>query len=143
MNIDEKELRVTKLKEYLVDLISEIKIGSPEINVDRLSKDTNKYSLDKIPTDIEIETWITGEEIHQDVFSFRSRFNYDYNVVNNLLNIGFFEEFEEKIRQNNKDKILPNIDGIQSIRCNNCGSLNNADTNTAEFDIQIQITYIK
>ena len=42
---------------------------------------------------------------------------------------------------NNEKGILPNIKGIQSIQCLNCGSMNNANTNTAEFDIQIQITY--
>ena len=30
---------------------------------------------------------------------------------------------------------------IQSIQCLNCGSMTNANTNTAEFDIQLQIEY--
>ena len=84
---------------------------------------------------------ITGEEIHRDVFSFRSRNNYSQDTLINLLNIGFFEVFESIINSNNKKGILPDIQGIESIRCLNCGSMNNATTNTAEFDIQIQITY--
>ena len=43
--------------------------------------------------------------------------------------------------KNNDNKILPDIKGIESISCLNCGTMNNANTNTAEFDIQIQITY--
>ena len=76
-----------------------------------------------------------------DVYSFRSRKLYSQDTINNLKNIGFFEQFENKIKSNNEEGILPNIDGIESIECLNCGTMNNADGNTAEFDIQIQITY--
>ena len=40
-----------------------------------------------------------------------------------------------------KGPYLPNIEEIQSIQCLNCGSMTNANTNTAEFDIQLQIEY--
>ena len=63
------------------------------------------------------------------------------NLINNLKNIGFFEEFEKIIRQNNEQGILPDIENIESIECLNCGTMNIANTNTAEFDIQLQITY--
>ena len=42
---------------------------------------------------------------------------------------------------NNENGVLPQIEGIESIQCLNCGTMNNAEKNTAEFDIQIQITY--
>ena len=103
----------------------------------------NNYSLDKIPTNPEVEKWVIGIEKRRDVYSFRSRMAYSQDVINNLSNIGFFEDFEEKIEYNNKNKILPDIEGIEKIECLNCGTMNNADTNTAEFDIQIQVTFIK
>ena len=59
----------------------------------------------------------------------------------NLENVGFYEIFEDIINSNNEKGILPEIDGIQTIECLNCGSMVNANTNTAEFDIQLQITY--
>ena len=39
-----------------------------------------------------IEKWITGLEIHRDVYSFKSRNSYSQDVINNLSNIGFFEK---------------------------------------------------
>jgi hypothetical protein len=66
---------------------------------------------------------------------------YSQDTINNLENIGFFEKFERLIKTNDEAKILPDIEGIESIECLNCGTLNNTDTHTAEFDIQIQITY--
>ena len=140
--IDTQELRITKLRTYLLDIIDKLLTDTNyQINANMLSIDPNNYSIDKMPTESVVETWITGEEIHRDVFSFRSRNNYSQDTLINLLNVGFFEVFESIINSNNKKGILPDIQGIESIRCLNCGSMNNATTNTAEFDIQIQITY--
>ena len=140
--IDTQELRITKLRTYLLDIIDKLLTDTNyQINANMLSLDPNNYSIDKIPTENVVEVWITGEEIHRDVFSFRSRNNYSQDTLINLLNVGFFEVFESIIDSNNKKGILPNIQGIESIKCLNCGSMNNATTNTAEFDIQIQITY--
>ena len=140
--IDTQEIRITKLRMYLLEIIDTLLTDTNyQINANMLSSDPNNYSLDKIPTESVVETWITGEEIHRDVFSFRSRNNYSQDTLINLLNIGFFEVFESIINSNNKKGILPNIQGIESIKCLNSGSMSNATTNTAEFDIQIQITY--
>lgn len=141
MNIEINKLRITKLREYLFGVIDKLVKGDYQINADMLDNDINNYSLDKIPTSSEIETWITGLEIHRDVFSFRSRNAYSQDTINNLRNIGFFEIFEQMIRNNNREGILPDIQGIEKIECLNCGTMLSADTSTAEFDIQIQITY--
>ena len=142
--IDTTELRITKLRAYLISIIDTLLTDTKySINANMLSADPNNYSLDKIPVDKSVEMWITGDEIHRDVYSFRSRNNYSQDTLNNLINIGFFEVFEKIISSNNKSRILPDIDGIQEIKCLNCASMNNANTNTAEFDIQIEIDYIE
>lgn len=143
MNIDIDELRITKLRKYLFEVIDKIVKGDYQINADMLSNDINNYSLDKIPTASTVESWICGGGIYRDVFSFRSRNAYSQDAINNLKNIGFFEMFEQIIKDNNRKGILPNIEGIESIECLNPGTMNSADSGTAEFDIQIQITYIK
>jgi len=134
-------LRITKLREYLIGVIGEIKDSFGEVNVDYLSKEPNNYSLDRIPTSSIVERWITGTELHRDVYSLRSRMNYSADTMANISNIGFFELFENKIIKKNEAKELPDIEGIQSIECLNCGSIRAANTNTCEFDIQIQIEY--
>lgn len=137
-----KDTRISKLRTYLFSIIDTLTTDkSYQINANMLDNDINNYSLDKIPTSSTIEKWVTGVEIHRDVYSFRSRMAYSQDTINNLLNIGFFEKFESIIKSNNKKGILPEINGIQNIECLNCGTMNSADTNTAEFDIQLQITY--
>ena len=137
-----EDLRITKLRTYLLSIIDVLVTNKKyQINANMLSNEPNNYSLDKIPTSSTVEEWRTGTKICRDVYSFRSRVGYSQDTIENLINVGFFEIFEKLISSNNEKGILPNIEGIQSIQCLNCGSMNNANTNTAEFDIQIQITY--
>ena len=137
-----EDYRISKLRLYLFTIIDTLTSSSnSQINADMLSNDINNYSLDKIPTASTIERWITGDELHRDVYSFRSRLAYSQDTINNLDNIGFYEKFERIIKSNNDAQILPDIQGIESIECLNCGTLINTTTNSAEFNIQIQITY--
>ena len=136
-----KDTRISKLRTYLFSIIDTLTTDkSYQINANMLDNDINNYSLDKIPTASTVSKWVNGVEIHRDVYSFRSRMAY-WQDINNLLNIEFFEKFESIIKSNNKKGILPEINGIQNIECLNCGTMNSADTSTAEFDIQLQITY--
>lgn len=135
--------RIAKLGKYLENILETLNSKYKKINADFLGLEINNYSLDKIPTISTIEPYITGGGLYRDVFSFRSRNPYSSDRLNNLKNIGFFEEFEKIIRSNNEEGILPKIDGIESIACLNPGTFNYADQSlkTAVFDIQIQITY--
>ena len=149
--MDYKDTRISKLRTYLLNIIDTLANNNKsQINANMLSNDINNYSLDKIPVNTEAEKWIIPKEINvgnikkrKEVYSFRSRKAYSQDTINNLNNIGFFEQFEDIIQSNNDKGILPEIDNIESIECLNCGSMNNAGTNTAEFDIQIQITYLE
>lgn len=135
------DYRITKLRSYLFNVIDTIVNSSTfQISVDYLGK-VGDYSLDKIPTAVEIEEWVVGTTVKRDVYSFRSRKAYSQDTINNLKNIGFFEEFERIIKTNNDEGVLPEIDNIESIECLNCGTLNNVDGTQSTFDIQIQITY--
>ena len=135
--------RIAKLGEYLETILETLNSKYKKINADFLGIDVNNYSLDKIPTASEVETWLTGTKICRDVYSFRSRNPYSSDRLSNLKNIGFFETFQKIINSNNDNGILPEIDNIESIECLNQGTFNSADASgkTAVFDIQLQIVY--
>ena len=136
-----EDYRISKLREYLFEIINTLTTNRKyQISADMLGK-VGDFSLDKIPTNTEVESWIIGIERKRDVYSFRSRKSYSQDTINNLKNIGFFEEFESIIKSNNDEGVLPNIKGIENIECLNCGTLNSVDGSEATFDIQIQITY--
>ena len=137
-----EDTRISKLRTYLLGIIDTLANNNKsQINANMLSNDVNNYSLDKMPVNTVVEEWIIPIEINREVYSFRSRKAYSQDTINNLNNVGFLEQFENIIKNNNREGILPDIENIESIECLNCGTMNNADTNTAEFDIQIQITY--
>lgn len=135
--------RIAKLGEYLENILETLNNKYKKINADFLEISINNYSLDKIPTASIIEEDIIGNRTYHDVYSFRSRNAYSSDRLNNLKNIGFFEEFQSIIQSNNDEGILPKIDGIISIECLNQGTFNKADASgkTAVFDIQLEIIY--
>ena len=141
--IDVNDTRIAKLGEYLETILEELNSKYKKINADFLGIEVNNYSLDKIPTASEVETWLTGTKICRDVYSFRSRNAYSSDRLSNLKNIGFFETFQKIINSNNDEGVLPKIDNIESIECLNQGTFNYADKSmkTAVFDIQLQIVY--
>ena len=135
------DYRISKLREYLFGIINTLTANRKyQISADFLGN-VGDFSLDKIPTNTEVENWIIGVQKKKDIYSFRSRKAYSQDTINNLKNIGFFELFESIIKSNNEEGILPEIEGIESIECLNCGTLNSVDGTQATFDIQIQITY--
>ena len=138
-----EDYRITKLRDYLFEILNNLTTNSNyQINANMLSNKVGDYSLDKIPIDTEVESWIIGVVKRRDVYSFRSRKSYSQDTIINLKNIGFFEQFEKAIKTNNEEGNLPEIENIESIECLNCGTMiSNNDGKTATFDIQIQITY--
>lgn len=138
------DTRAQLLIEYLYNVIDTLVNDTDyQIKADFLDNDVNSYSIDKLPTGSTEEKFITGIKIKRDIFTFRSRFRYTSSQAEELKNVGFFEKFEELIEYNNSMKILPDIEGIQSIQCLNCGSVRYTSENTCEMNIQIKITYIK
>lgn len=137
-------MRAEKLIEYLYDIIDEI-ITSENylINVNFLDNEINSYSLDKIPTASTQKRFITGQRLKQDTYTLRSRFRYTSDQAEQLKNNGFFEVFEDIVERKNDERDLPDINGIQSVECLNCGSVQSTTETTCEMDIQIRITYME
>mgnify|MGYP004533313745 CR=1 FL=1 len=140
---DARDARITKLREYLVKIIAEIaKSEDFKINANMLAIDVDSYSIDKMPVESTIETWITGERICRDVYSFRSRNSYSQDTINNLKNIGFFEQLEETIKEKNDKKELPDINGVEAIVCLSPGTMVSESSKTAEFEMMIGVEYL-
>ena len=135
--------RIEELRAYLLNIITNMTNDNNfQINADMLSNNIGDYSLDKMPTEPQVEEWIIGIPKKRDVYSLWWLRHYWLDTMTNLKNIGFFEKFEKIIKSNNDKGILPNIDKIESINCLNCGTLIFADTKQAILDIQIEVTYI-
>lgn len=133
-------MRIERIRDYLFDILDEL-VGNTDyqLNVNFIEKDN--FSIDRLPIDDDVENWIIPTKLYREVYELRSSKPYSADILNNLNNIGFFENFERKIYSNNRDGILPDIDGIESVKCLNVGSLAIPNTPQAIFTIQIEIQY--
>lgn len=135
--------RIDKIRTYLINVLDEMQHDFQTLNANFLSSEPDNYSLNRIPTEETTVIDILGNRVCRDVYNLLNREEYSSNTADNLSNIGFWEAFEDKIYSNNEQGVLPDIEGIKSIRCLNSGSLQIADTQTCVMSIQIEITYDK
>ena len=132
---------INKLRNYFFKLgiIDE----NSNINVDFLSNEPIQYVIEPIPAEPIIKSYKDGGSLRQFVFQFGSREYFGADVVQNMANTEFYEDFSALIEDNNRKGVLPNIDGIQSIECLNNGTINEDNTDNAKYVIQMRITYYK
>ena len=132
---------ISEIRDYMLTL--PILDQLTQINVDFLGEQPTEYVIETIPTSEVLRTYADGSTLRQYVFQFGSQEYYSSDVIENIQNSSFYEDFNTYIQQNNYLKILPNIQGIQSIECLNVGTIQNANANTAKYAIQMRITYFK
>lgn len=132
---------IDKLRKYFFEL--GIIDGNSNINVDFLSNEPIQYVIEPIPVEPIIKAYKDGGSLRQFVFQFGSREYFGADVVQNMANTEFYEDFSALIEDNNRKGVLPKIDGIQSIECLSNGTINEDNTNNAKYVIQMRITYYK
>ena len=132
---------ISKIRQYFFDLgiIDE----NSNINVDFLSNKPIEYVIEPIPVEPILRQYADGSSLRQFVFQFGSREYFGADVIQNMRNTEFYEDFSELIEDNNKKGVLPKINGIQSIECLNNGTINEDNTDNAKYVIQMRITYYK
>ena len=133
---------VDKIREYFLENVTLAK-EFDNILADFLDDDATSYSIEPIPVEPKIRPYRDGGSLNQYVFQFGSREFYDKSVAQNINNLGFYERFQEEIETNNKNGVLPDIKGIQSIECLNNGTIQDVQNGTAKYVIQMRITYEK
>ena len=122
-----------------IDIIDE----DYRINVDFLGENPTEFAIVPIPVDPILEKHVDGSSLRQYQFQLISCNDYGADVLQNMSNSKFYEDLYDLIESNNKEGILPDINGIESIECLNNGAILDATTNTARYSIQMKITYEK
>lgn len=136
--LQESKYRIELVQKYLLEILKD---AIKKLNIGYLDSKADSYSLTRMPVSPVVEKWVVPIIKKRELYTFTSRQVYSQDIATNLVNIGFFEELENKISKNNKDKILPLVDGIESIECINCGAIQNVNPTTVVLSIQIQIIY--
>lgn len=136
--------RIQALRIYMCAILEELlEDDNFSLNVNFIDTKPNNYSINLIPNERVEEKFINGTKVCQDTYYFVSRKEYTLDLIENMENIGFFEELIKLIETKNNHSILPSINGIESIECLDCGGLQSATPETALFSIQIRIKYLE
>lgn len=133
---------IEKIKEYFLQNVT-LAQEFENILIDFLGDEATTYSIEPIPTENVVRQYVDGSSLNQLVFQFGSREFYDNGVAQNINNLDFYEKFQNEIETNNKNGVLPDIEGIQSIECLNNGTIQDVQSGTAKYVIQMRITYEK
>lgn len=133
---------IGKIRDYFKNKVT-LAEEFDNILVDFLGEDATSYSIEPIPVEPKLKSYTDGGSLNQYVFQFGSREFYDNSVAQNIDNLGFYEKFQNEIETNNKNGVLPDITGIQSIECLNNGTIQDVQSGTAKYVIQMRITYEK
>lgn len=133
---------IEEIRNYFLKNVSLTK-EFDNILADFLGDEATSYTIEPIPVEPKLRPYRDGGSLNQYVFQFGSREFYDNSVAQNINNLGFYERFQEEIETNNKNGVLPNIKGIQSIECLNNGTIQDVQNGTAKYVIQMRITYEK
>ena len=133
---------IEKIRDYFKENVT-LAEEFDNILVDFLGEDATSYTIEPIPVEPKLKPYTDGGSLNQYVFQFGSREFYDDSVAQNINNLGFYEQFQEEIETNNKNGVLPEITGIQSIECLNNGTIQDVQSGTAKYVIQMRITYEK
>lgn len=92
-------------------------LNNGKINVDYLKDKPQSYSIDRIPVNPIVKPFMDGGAIKQIAFDFTVTAPISSQVIVNLANSKFCEDFMEWVETQNRNKIFPKIKGVQRIQC--------------------------
>lgn len=99
-------------------------------------KNIQNYTIDEVKTkEYIIKKYLDGTTLRRFLFNI-----YIPKEINNKININkFYEDFSNCIENNNKNKVVPKIEGIQKLECISNAYLENE----LVYQIEMKIEYIR
>lgn len=118
------------------------------VNVDFLPESPDTYSIEQVPANSVIQTYLDGSSVRQFVFVFASRFYYSDEIMNNINNSGFYENFSNWLDEQTENGNLPTMSvGLHpsKIEAMSSGYLFDisGDLSNARYQIQCRLIYDK
>lgn len=126
--------------------LNESSDGGIRLNVNYLGEDSTVYSIEEIPCDPVLNTYINGDSSRQFQFIFCSREPYGSDIIQNLANSDFYEDFANWIEEQNLIGNFPTLEGkcrSEEIKVTGPGYAFQVDTDKARYQIELRFKYLK
>lgn len=114
------------------------------IHVDFLPGDAGSYSLDAVPCQEWVKTYVDGSGVKQFLFNLCSREALDATLRAQMEHLGFYEDFSAWLRAQTLKGELPDLGAgrrAQKLETVSSGYVFLQGDNTAKYQIQCKLTY--
>lgn len=115
------------------------------INVNYL-EDTDMYSIEEVPTQPIVKKYVGGITKRQYDFLFASKECYSADIMQNISNSSFYEDFANWIEEQNDNDNLPVLDSgceATKLEITTAGYAFGEDENNLRYQIQLKLIYLK
>lgn len=116
------------------------------VNVDYLEAESTAYSIEEVPCKPLLKKYVDGSSKRQYEFIFTSRESYGADVLQNIENCGFYENFESWLEEQSNNGNLPVMDvGKEALKIEalTTGYAFQTDVDKARYQIQCRLIYMQ
>lgn len=120
--------------------------GAIKVNVNYLDDDYTVYSIEEVPVEPIVKPYINGDSVRQFQFIFASREPYGPDVLQNIDNSGFYEDFANWIENQNVLDNLPILNNdceSMELKVLSPGYAFAVDEKKARYQIELRLKYYK
>lgn len=115
------------------------------INVNYLGGENDSFSIEEVPCNPIVKKYLDGSTLRQYQFVFCSREPYGAEILQQIENSTFYEDFANEIEEKNNNDILPTIDNMEAMSLeitSNAYTVSVTD-DTAMYQINLNLKYYK
>ena len=135
---------IESVREYIQNL-SCLSTFNNAINVNYLADDDNSFSLEEVPCDPVLKKYIDGSSLRQYQFIFTSKEPYSEEILQNIDNSSFYEDFANEIESKNHNGDLPVLYNLEarSIEVTSSPYCVRVTEDKAIYQINLNLKYYK
>ena len=135
---------IEAVREYIGNLDC-ISTFNTAINVNYLADDDNSFSIEEVPAQPIAKKYVDGSSIRQYQFVFTSKEPYSEEILQNIDNSSFYEDFANEIEEKNNKGDLPLLEGLEarSIEVTSTPYCIKATEDKAIYEINLNLKYFK
>ena len=130
------------IREYISDLDC---MATFEINVNYLDGENDSFSIEEVPCNQIIKKYLDGSTLRQYQFVFCGREPYGAEILQNIENSTFYEDFANEIEEKNNNDVLPTLEGMEatSLEITSNAYTVSVTEDTAMYQINLNLKYYK
>lgn len=135
---------IEAIRKYIGDLEC-MSTFTTAININYLGPDIDSFSIEEIPVNPIVKKYLDGTAIRQFQFVFCSREPYGGEILQNIENSTFYEDFADEIESKNNDGILPLLENGESLKIEVISSAYTVSVteDTSMYQINLNFKYRK